>query len=46
MVLRCRTWSAELSCTNQKEETMELICPAFEEIILNCEINSYASADV
>jgi coenzyme PQQ precursor peptide PqqA len=30
----------------EKEKTMEWTTPQFEEISLNCEINSYASAQV
>jgi coenzyme PQQ precursor peptide PqqA len=29
-----------------KERTMEWTSPQFEEICLNCEINSYASAEL
>ena len=31
---------------NEKESTMEWTSPRFEEVCLNCEINSYASAEL
>jgi coenzyme PQQ precursor peptide PqqA len=34
----------ERDARNELEEIMEWTAPAFEEVCLNCEINSYASA--
>jgi len=33
-----------MNSENRKEEIMQWTTPQFEEICLNCEINSYASA--